>query len=148
MGGVHLRAVALTMFILIGPLATIPAVAQDLNGQWSCIWADLDRGWEFECNMNLIVDPTGQVQGEIHWTMTRSPNPEDKSRIGLSAKEYIRGTMQGPDSITVEGYAKDDPETVIGLDKYKLQVSHSERWLYGNTRAQGNWTGRFFARRP
>ena len=111
MGVIHIRAVALTMFILISPWASIPAVAQDINGQWSCIWTDLDWGWEFECEMNLIVDPSGQVQGEIRWTMTRSPNPEDTSRIGLSAKEYVRGTMQGPGSITVEGYAKHEKKT-------------------------------------
>lgn len=98
--------------------------------------------------MNLTVDSTGQAQGEIRWTMTRSPKPEDYSRIGLTATEYVRGTMQGPDSLHIDGYAKDDPEEVIGLDRYRLQVSRSGRWLYGPTWAHGKWTGRFFATRP
>ena len=98
--------------------------------------------------MNLIVDPAGQALGEIRWTMTRSPKPEDQSRIGLGGTEYVRGTMQGHGTLSLDGYDKDDPAAVIGLDRYRLEISHSGRWLYGPTWTHGDWTGRFFATRP
>ncbi len=139
---------ALALLVFAAPIAATPVVAQDINGKWSCIWVDLDRGWEFECQMSLKVDKTGQASGQIHWTMTRSPKPKDKSRIGLSGIEFIRGTMKKPGSLSFDGYAEDDPKDVIGLDKYRLQVSRNGRWLYGPTWAHGSWKGQFFAKRP
>jgi len=148
MGVLRLRAAAVALSVLAGPYAAIPVAGQEIGGQWPCIWVDLDRGWEFECEMKLTVDSAGKAEGEIRWTMTRSPRPEDKSRIGLSGTEYVRGTFEAPNSLSFDGYAKDDPETVIGLDRYRLRVAHGGRWLYGPTWSHGEWTGRFFAKRP
>lgn len=47
--------------------------------------------------------------------------------------------------MNVEGYDKDDPDTIIGLDGYPLELSATGQWMFGQTRSHGTGNGRFSA---
>ena len=49
--------------------------------------------------------------------------------------------------LALEGYRKEDPLGVIGLDTYRLLLAENDLALAGMTANHGDWQGRFWATR-
>ncbi|MGE0254037.1 MAG: hypothetical protein AB7N54_07010 [Alphaproteobacteria bacterium] len=139
------------MFALCALLLPAATAAQDfsyirVDGTWNCLWIDPSRGYIYECSMTLVQTKSNSIEGNIAWTLVRSPKPEDTERLGTGAVEFVRGVMDPKTGrINFKGYDKEDPVGVIGLDDYKLEVSESGTWMFGPTATNGAGTGRFTA---
>lgn len=112
-----------------------------LASPWKGYWIS-PKGFLFTANVRLRVSQDFSVEGEIGWVLERSPREEDKPKLGLSATEYVRGSYDPRARILrLEGYRKDDPNQVIGLDKYHLVLADSSQVLGGITWDHGTWQG-------
>ena len=49
--------------------------------------------------------------------------------------------------LSLDGWRKDDPDSILGLDTYRLVLTENGRALVGPTRSHGDWEGRFEATR-
>jgi hypothetical protein len=49
--------------------------------------------------------------------------------------------------VKMDGYALDDPNTILGMDKYRLVLSDDGATLGGITWDQGAWDAEFMAKR-
>lgn len=115
----------------------------NLNGTWRGTWTN-PQGYVYFAEMHLNVSADGVIDGDIRWTLNNSPQDADIVKIGLKATEYIKGTYDSQSRIlTFEGYKKDDPDIIIGLDKYKLIFSEDNKVIGGITFNNGNWRGLF-----
>lgn len=115
----------------------------NLNGTWRGTWTN-PKGYVYFAEMHLDVSPDGIINGDIKWTLTNSPLETDIVKIGLKATEYIKGIYDAQNRmLTFEGYKKDDPDIIIGLDKYKLIFSEDNKVIGGITFNNGNWRGLF-----
>ncbi|MCE5193870.1 MAG: hypothetical protein LLF28_00180 [Nitrospiraceae bacterium] len=123
-------------------LSSVPS-ATNLNGTWRGTWYS-PKGYVYFAEMHLDVSPDGIISGDIIWTMNNSPQDSDITKIGLKGTEYIRGTYNTQSRVLIfEGYRKDDPNIVIGLDKYRLILSDNNQVIGGITSNHGDWRGLF-----
>lgn len=112
-----------------------------LASPWKGYWIS-PQGFLFTASVRLHVAQNFSVEGEIGWVLERSPREEDKPKLGLSATEYVRGSYDPRARVLrLEGYRKDDPNLVIGLDKYHLVLADSNQVLGGITWDHGTWRG-------
>jgi hypothetical protein len=94
--------------------------------------------------MRLEMGADDGVQGQITWTLEQSPRKEEKSKIGLTGIEYVGGTFDPASGVLLmEGYEKDDPNTILGLDRYRLFLAENGTVIGGITWHHGEWTGLF-----
>ncbi|MBW4467982.1 MAG: tetratricopeptide repeat protein [Pegethrix bostrychoides GSE-TBD4-15B] len=125
----------------------VPSVP--LAKTWKGEWTD-SAGVIFDFEMRLDTTANNNVRGSIYWTIKTPANrPELQSKTEFSATEHIQGSYD-PDSrsLNVAGYGKDDPNSVIILDKYKIRISADGDTFDGETAASGEtWEGRISGRR-
>jgi hypothetical protein len=91
------------------------------------------------------------VKSELLWTYLAIDSTDNilvdlyKRKRGKKGIEYAEGYY---DPITrdiyFEGKSKDDPFSVIGLDKYTLKLSADKKALYGKTDSNGSKAGMFY----
>ena len=143
----------LTMLSLIvapGSGMAQSALAADkamLVGPWLGRWI-APEGWIYEANMSLQLADSGSVTGEINWTLRKSPRANEAGKIGLTGKEKVHGTYYASTAtLILEGYEKDDPSGILGLDKYRLVISEDHRVLGGISWHHGPWTGQLILSR-
>jgi hypothetical protein len=119
------------------------SIPTEIIGQWQGQWSS-PYGTIFSSNLYLeSTDRSNGVQGKINWTMKSTPQQSKQSKIGLTAVEYVRGSYnQETRMLTMEGYRKDDPNSIITLDKYRLVLAEDGRSLSGATWNHGGWRGR------
>ena len=56
--------------------------------------------------------------------------------------EFVRGSYDPASRVLrLAGYRKDDPNSVIGLDRYHLVVADSGAIIGGITESNGTWQG-------
>jgi hypothetical protein len=125
-----------------------PAVAPSVEVQrWTGLWAGED-GHEYTYVMTLRVQPTGEVEGEIRWRLTRAPTGSQlATRIGASGTEYVRGAFdRGTRVFRFASVRVDDP-SLLGLDEYRLVVAPDGRSLGGITRSGGSWASAMWGTR-
>jgi len=116
-------------------------------GEWLCAWNSAS-GYHFTGLVTLTAKEDGTLAGQIVWTLKKSPRPEEQSKLGLAGTEFIRGTYDYRTRLVLcEGYRKEDPSEVIGLDRYKLVFADNGVALSGLTENHGNWTAFFSALR-
>lgn len=141
--------------LLVGLLLAGPATAQsekplaaaDLSGVWQGQWIS-SRGFLYTTILTLRVGTDGLATGSFAWTLRRSPRPEEQSKLGMSATEYVSGrTNTTARTVTLEGTRKDDPNSVIGLDRYKMVVSDDGKVMGGITWNHGDWQGQIILSR-
>jgi hypothetical protein len=153
-----LRRKILAVFVRIIPLALAigfgPAVAQPtseadrtaLGTRWTGPWED--GPFLFDADLQLKIDRQNQLEGSITWTIRRSPRPSDQAKIGLTGVEHVKGRYSpGARLLSFDGDRKDDPHSIIGLDKYRLLLSENGNRMGGITWNHGKWDGRFFLSR-
>lgn len=103
--------------------------------------------WQFAARMQLLPFTSASdktVRGQIIWTMERSPKPEEQSKIGLSAIEYVSGEFDSSKKqLTLRGNAISDPHNLhIALDSYSLSLSEDGQSMEGATTAHTDGLGR------
>jgi hypothetical protein len=146
--------IAVFAFALGFALVTLPAAAQSAStgdrasmaGPWQGEWRG--GGYVYEAEMTLEIAQDGQLVGAIMWTLRTAARENMKAKVGLSGTEYVRGRFDSAAKVLrFEGYRKDDPHTILGLDKYRLVVSDNGGTMGGVTHHHGPWNGVFFLQR-
>lgn len=128
-----------------------PDPAELLSGVWVGEWSiegEGPDGYLYTGEATFDVNSSNEIDGQIVWTLEKSPFEDEQSKIGLSGVEYVRGTFN-PQTLEVDftGYKKDDPDQIIGMDHYKLTLSVDGTRLTGKTENYGDWKGLFIATR-
>jgi hypothetical protein len=119
-----------------------PELDAALEKPWHGSWTR--PGFEFEATLYLQVQNDGAARGRILWKLTKTDDPRFRAKISLSATEYVKGSYDSKTrQLVLEGYDKEDPDRVIGLDAYKLILGQNNDALGGVTRThQGTWDAR------
>ncbi len=139
-----MRFLMLCLALAAGLMFAAPASAQGFPpGPWHGVWVNGERTYEYGAELDFTVENSGRVQGQIRWTLLRSPRPEEQGEIGMQAVEYVEGALDLDEgSLTLQGTRKDDPNEIIGLDVYRLAVSPNGQYIAGITWDNGTWGGR------
>jgi hypothetical protein len=117
----------------------------DWGGRWKGYWLN-PRGHRFDFELFLYPKNDFNLDGHIVWTLSVSPLLTDRDKIGLSAKEYVSGTINlEKHQLTLVGEHKDDPHSIIGMDTYKLLLSNDGKKLAGTSLYVGTWAGKMQA---
>jgi len=123
------------------------AQAVKLGDAWKGKWTG-PEGYLYTFNMKINLDKDNNAKGEITWTMEISPVTGDQSKINSTGVELVKGTYDPNTRVLyMEGYEKKDPKGIVGLDKYRLNVSLDGKTLSGKTYNNGPWTGKFYGSR-
>ncbi|HEY1256112.1 MAG TPA: hypothetical protein VGF01_15155 [Terracidiphilus sp.] len=134
------------------------AQSSSIAGEWRGIWSD-SSGYGFTATITLVTGSNckacassgdGSVQGTIIWTMRKVPakaTAEEAAKVGMTATEYVRGERKGVGLLVLNGYKKDDPNSIFSLDRYRLAISDDGLVLGGITFDNGSWTGQLMALR-
>ncbi len=125
-------------------------------GEWRGVWTD-PSGFVYSAEVTLSTGPrcitcasTGDasIQGHIVWTLqkagTNAPAGYAAS-VGLTGTEFVKGEMKGDGFFVLEGYQKNDPHNIIGLDRYRLALAENGLVIGGITLDNGPWTGQLIA---
>lgn len=135
---------------LVLALVALPAWAQTpapedraaLAATWQGEWTR--PGYVYVAELHMTVSPQNVVDGNIRWTLRQTPVAGAQSKIGLAGTEYIRGAyLPAARLLRFDGYKKDDPNVILGLDKYRLALSDDDKAIGGIAWANGDWAGRF-----
>jgi hypothetical protein len=125
----------------VPPPQSAAAAATGLAGSWTGFWM-APEGYFYTAAMRLETGADNSVRGQITWTLQQSPRKEESSKVGLTGIEYVRGSFDPSSGVLViEGYEEDDPNTVIGLDRYRLVLAENGIVLGGITWHYGDWKG-------
>lgn len=144
MRAVHI--VLMTMSLALGAPAAAEPVSPEqqavLEKPWRGTWTG-SGGYQYSGELTLEVGDEGEVEGEIAWTLRRSPFPEELSKVGQSAIERVRGTYSPSlGALTFQGYETVDQNALIGLDLYRLAVADDGSRILGVTSSNATWDGR------
>ncbi|MFN3657688.1 MAG: hypothetical protein ACK4UO_10580 [Pseudolabrys sp.] len=131
----------------LGRAQTVPeADRAALAGPWRGLWVSDTH--EYDALLQLTVTANGAAEGAITWTLRKSNRADYQSKLGLTGTEYVRGRFDARASLlSIDGYRLDDPNKILGTDKYRLVVGDNRRTLGGLTWDHNTWTGRIFLRR-
>jgi len=125
----------------------LPLTAAELSGTWRGQWTSA-KGYLYTATLTLSVAPDGKAEGRFAWVLKRSPRAEEQAKLDLGAVEHVSGRADfAARTVSLNGTRKDDPNTVIGLDRYRLVVSDDLRTLGGITWNHGNWQGQILLTR-
>jgi hypothetical protein len=97
---------------------------------------------------SLRTSANGDANGAITWTLRKSSRPEYQAKLGLTGIEHVRGRYDpGTRLLNLDGYRLDDPNKILGTDRYRMVVAENLKAMGGITWDHGRWTGRIFLRR-
>ena len=110
-------------------------------GDWLGTWHS-SEGYAYAAAMRIEVTPGGTIFGNIVWTLRVTPVRSDQHKIGMTGVERLRGTFDARSGIiSMEGYEKNDPNSIIGLDRYRLFYAENGKVIGGITENHGTWEG-------
>ena len=116
-------------------------------------WVKINTTYLFEFDLILRHDSDNKVEGYFNWKLVSYDEYSDWSinyyqdKMGATAKEYVSGTYDpSTGQYRLKGYKKEDPEQVVGIDTYRLQVDENG-FINGKTNSGGTWLGRIKGRR-
>ncbi len=116
-------------------------------GVWEGAWIS-PKGYLYQAKMRLQTVSGGKIEGQIDWTLRKSPRLEEQAKLGFTGVEFVRGSYDPASRVlSFDGYAKTDPDLILGLDKYRLLLAENGKALGGLTWNNGSWQGQFFATR-
>ena len=114
---------------------------------WQIEWTS-PTGYYYQAEMEIDVAGNGTAEGRIRWKLVRSPQSAEQPKLGMTAIEFVHGRYDEPSGVlALEGYKKEDPNAVIGLDRYRLVLAPGGTALVGASWNHGNWRGVFAAHR-
>ena len=117
------------------------ALAKNWAGTWSS-----QGGFIYDAEMQATLQPSGAVAGRIHWTLKTAPDTRSDyaDKVGKSGVEYVWGNYDPQyRHLYMEGYRRDDPHQILGLDKYRLTLSEDYDEIKGATWNHGTWEAAF-----
>lgn len=121
--------------------------SEDVAGIWIGEWSN-HEGFYFTFSLNLEEQASGLFTGAFIWRLEKSPRSFEQPKLGTTAVEYVRGTYNTANrKLTLQGFRKDDPHQIIGIDRYELTLSENAELLAGATKDHGTWKGVFYAAR-
>ena len=131
---------------LSGKRPEVPGEAIAALGKpWTGTWV-ASGGYVYDAKIDSRLNPSGTVEGRIHWTLKNAPpeRTDYAGKIGKQGIEYVWGTYD-PQSrnLDMEGYRRDDPDQILGLDKYRLTLSDDYKEMKGATWHHGTWNAAF-----
>jgi hypothetical protein len=116
-----------------------------LTGQWQGTWLSLSeesRGYVYFADLQLTVEADNSATGQITWTLQRSPRREEQGKIGLTGVEHVQGHLDpAARLLVVDGVRLDDPNTILGLDRYRMLLAENDQVLGGITASGDTWRG-------
>jgi hypothetical protein len=121
----------------------------DAAGHWLGVWT-APGGWVYVADFQLTPSLGGAILTDLNWTLRAAdPSRADyQGKVGMTGVEHVRGQfVPAAGTLTMEGYALDDPHTILSADKYRLVISDDGTTLGGITRDNGDWNGQFIAKR-
>jgi hypothetical protein len=114
-----------------------------LNDTWNGTWVNA-IGHIYIAELHLKVSVDGTITGKIDWTLQKSPREAEQSKLGLTGVEYVSGKYDAASRVlSFDGYSKDDPNIILGLDRYKLLLAENNSVIGGITYNNGSWLGIF-----
>ncbi|MDP3273907.1 MAG: hypothetical protein Q8Q09_01845 [Deltaproteobacteria bacterium] len=107
--------------------------------RWTGRWNDA-AGWRFSFALSLRRQ-SGVVSGQIVWTLAGTTDTSMRARVGSSAIERVRGTVDcAAGALVFAGYELTDA-SLIGLDIYRASIANRPQ-ITGQTRgSDGRWDG-------
>ncbi|MFT5510406.1 MAG: hypothetical protein ACI89J_003500 [Hyphomicrobiaceae bacterium] len=124
----------------VAPASDAKGERAALNSRWTGRW--LGGGFVFDAELFLKVSKNNRASGHIAWTAVSAP-PERRdyqNKIGLKGNEYVSGHYDPATRlVSLEGIRKDDPNNVIGLDKYRMVLTRNNKGLAGVSWSRGKW---------
>ncbi len=137
-----MRMLALALAAAVLPLArTAEAqVVLPATTHWDIEWRNPEGHFY---TADLLLQTTGnKVEGAFTWTLRASPRAEEQGKIGLTGVERFQGIYDvHSGTLIFDGLTLEDPNTILGLDQYRLLVSPGARRILGMTSHGGAWTG-------
>jgi hypothetical protein len=129
-----------------GPPARVPEpVAAALGKVWAGTWSSTD-GYVYDAEFRGRLDASGAVEGRLDWTLRKAPESRTDyaNKIGSKGVEYVWGVYDDlARSLDLEGYRRDDPKLILGLDRYRLTLSEDFKEIKGATWHHGTWAAAF-----
>ena len=117
-----------------------------LAGPWTGLWNSNTH--EYGASLTMKVAADGAVEGQITWTLRKSNRKDYQGKIGQTGIEFVRGRFDPQSSLVAfDGYRLDDPNKILGTDKYRLVVGDNRKTMGGLTWDHNTWMGRIFLRR-
>lgn len=133
--------------VMATPLDPVSSIAQNSSTSifaepWEGTWEN-PIGYVFAFSMKLNPSTNNKFDGSINWTLKKSPEASEQSKIGLTAIEFIEGNYNSETNTAIfSGTREQDPYGIIGLDKYEISFSKGTQLLSGKTRNHGDWKGK------
>jgi type II secretion system protein G len=129
-----------------GPAPEIPAAVQTAFGRsWSGTWQS-PAGFVYDAELRLHLNPNGSVEGRLDWLLQKAPaeRKDYVGKTGARGTEFIWGTFDPQTrNLDMVGYRRDDPQVILGLDKYRLTLSEKGEEIKGATWNHGTWAAAF-----
>lgn len=120
------------------PAPQVLAASVNPGGKWTGNWNS--KTTSFKAEMNLTVDNSGKAKGQILWLLLNTTSPQKVEKIGMSAVEYVQGTFDpATRMLYLSGYRKEDPNNIIVLDKYSLNLAEDNQRLGGVSKSSGQF---------
>ena len=138
-----------SLFIFLFSVLSLGTNAQVnyYKGEWTVV----DKKEFFTC-IARINAKEGVASGELVWTYWSTDSSSEpmkemyKGKKGKKAIEFLEGTYEpGSRDLALEGISKQDPDSIIGMDKYTLKISANGQVIFGKTDNNGDGKGMFLA---
>jgi len=142
-------AVLAAMFLAAVASPAFAQASDNPAGHWRGVWTN-ETGFIFDADMTLEKGSDGSLRGKIVWVLKKVGTNASEAyakKAGLSGTEYVKGELKGPGFLVFNGYDKDDPNQILGLDKYRLALSEDGKVMGGITWNNGPWTGQYLVKR-
>ena len=147
MRGLRLVGFYLPLLLTLAVTPNLGAQSASPAGDWTGVWT-APEGWLYAAVFHLELNSDQTVQGSITWTLKRSPRPEEEAKIGLTGVELVRGNYNNEcRTVRLEGYDLDDPNGILGTDRYELILAPTGNSLGGITWHHGPWNGQLLLTR-
>lgn len=113
-----------------------------LEKNWRGLFTE--PGNVYEARLKMRVNADGAVEGKILWTLKESKREDYQNKLCATGFEFVRGTFNAKTrELYLEGYRRDDPERILGLDKYTMKVRTDGKLIEGATWNHGRWDSKF-----
>ena len=115
-------------------------------------WTTKNKHDLFTGIFKIEIKNDGTATGQFIWIFlavdsTNSSLVETyREKKGMSGIEYVEGNFNAAThDFYFAGKSKDDPNLVLGLDKYHLKLAANKQAIYGSTETEGTNEGLVFA---
>ena len=142
-----MRQLSITALLLFS-INCCMAQASYFKGEWTTV----NKHSLFTGIFKIAVKKDGTAKAEVVWTYLAIDSSSQelvemyKGKKGKSGIEYLDGRFNAAtNDFYFEGKKKDDPNIVLGLDKYHIKLAANKQAVYGTTETEGTNEGLLYA---